>query len=363
MFNRIVRYFLENRLVTFIFLIAFVVMGLITMPFSLKPGLLPRDPVPVDAIPDIGENQQIVATEWMGRSPKDIQDQITYPLTTALLGIPGVQTIRSTSMFGMSFIYIIFKDNIEFYLAVNFTCESNVTGQTLGQIYSPELITAQQELLEAAKTKLSQPAIYEAAREKLRQMKLTEKQISETEDSGETRSTVDIISNTSGIVLSRRVNTGDYVTQGMVLFDVSDLSKVWVMFDAYENDLQFLINGELISFSINAIPGHQYAGKIIFIDPVIDPVTRVAKVRVEADNHDGKLKPGMFATGFVSSVPGGYSNKLVIPRSAVLWTAKRSVVYVKQSGTDEPVFKMREIELGHMLGDSYLVTDGLNEGE
>jgi Cu(I)/Ag(I) efflux system membrane protein CusA/SilA len=115
MFNRLVKYFLENRLITFIFLIAFVVMGLVTMPFNLKSGLLPRNPVPVDAIPDIGENQQIVATEWMGRSPKDIQDQISYPLTSALLGIPGVQTIRSTSMFGMSFIYIIFKDNIEFY--------------------------------------------------------------------------------------------------------------------------------------------------------------------------------------------------------------------------------------------------------
>ena len=115
MFNRLVKYFLENRLITFIFLIVFVVMGLVTMPFNLKSGFLPRDPVPVDAIPDIGENQQIVATEWMGRSPKDIQDQISYPLTTALLGIPGVQTIRSTSMFGMSFIYIIFKDNIEFY--------------------------------------------------------------------------------------------------------------------------------------------------------------------------------------------------------------------------------------------------------
>ena len=115
MFNRLVKYFLENRLVTFIILIAFVVMGLVTMPFNLKSGLLPRNPVPVDAIPDIGENQQIVATEWMGRSPRDIQDQISYPLTTALLGIPGVQTIRSTSMFGMSFIYIIFKDNIEFY--------------------------------------------------------------------------------------------------------------------------------------------------------------------------------------------------------------------------------------------------------
>ncbi len=115
MFNRLVKYFLENRLITFLLLIVFVVMGLVTMPFNLKSGLLPRDPVPVDAIPDIGENQQIVSTEWMGRSPRDIQDQISYPLTTALVGIPGVQTIRSTSMFGMSFIYIIFKDNVEFY--------------------------------------------------------------------------------------------------------------------------------------------------------------------------------------------------------------------------------------------------------
>ena len=115
MFNRLVKYFLENRLITFIFLITFVVLGMVFMPFNWKPDFFPRDPIAVDAIPDIGENQQIVATEWMGRSPKDMQDQVTYPLTTALLGIPGVQTVRSTSMFGMSFIYIIFKDNIEFY--------------------------------------------------------------------------------------------------------------------------------------------------------------------------------------------------------------------------------------------------------
>jgi len=115
MFNRLVKYFLENRLITFTFLITFVVLGMVFMPFNWKTEFFPRDPIAVDAIPDIGENQQIVVTEWMGRSPKDIQDQVTYPLTTVLLGIPGVQTIRSTSMFGMSFIYIIFKDNVEFY--------------------------------------------------------------------------------------------------------------------------------------------------------------------------------------------------------------------------------------------------------
>ena len=115
MFNRLVKYFLENRLVTFIFLIAFVIFGVVYTPFNWHTGFLPRDPIPVDAIPDIGDNQQIVATEWMGRSPKDIQDQVTYPLTTSLLGIPGVKTVRSTSMFGMSFIYVIFNDKVDFY--------------------------------------------------------------------------------------------------------------------------------------------------------------------------------------------------------------------------------------------------------
>lgn len=115
MVNRTIKFFLNNRLVTTILLLIFIVWGIVTTPFEWNTGFLPRTPVPVDAIPDIGENQQIVSTEWMGRSPKDIQDQITYPLTTALLGIPGVKTIRSTSMFGMSFIYVIFNDNIEFY--------------------------------------------------------------------------------------------------------------------------------------------------------------------------------------------------------------------------------------------------------
>lgn len=115
MLNKIIRYFLENRVITLLILLLVVVWGISTSPFNWHGGIIPRNPIPVDAIPDIGDNQQIVATEWMGRSPKDMQDQVTYPLTTSLLGIPGVKTIRSTSMFGMSFIYIIFDDNIEFY--------------------------------------------------------------------------------------------------------------------------------------------------------------------------------------------------------------------------------------------------------
>lgn len=115
MLDKTVIFFLNNRLATLLLLVAIILWGISVAPFDWHAGFLPGDPVPVDAIPDIGDNQQIVVTEWMGRSPKDIQEQITYPLTASLLGIPGVKTIRSTSMFGMSFIYVIFGDDVAFY--------------------------------------------------------------------------------------------------------------------------------------------------------------------------------------------------------------------------------------------------------
>jgi len=115
MLNKLIRFFLENKLVTVLLLALFIGWGIITSPFGWQIGALPSDPVSVDAIPDIGENQQIVFTEWMGRSPQDIEDQISYPLTTYLLGIPGVKSIRSSSIFGFSSIFIIFEEGIEFY--------------------------------------------------------------------------------------------------------------------------------------------------------------------------------------------------------------------------------------------------------
>jgi Cu(I)/Ag(I) efflux system membrane protein CusA/SilA len=115
MLNKIIRYFLDNQLVTSLVILLILGWGLMTAPFDWKTDFLPSDPVPVDAIPDIGENQQIVFTPWTGRSPQDIEDQITYPLTTSLLGIPGVKSIRSTSIFGVSSIYLIFNEDIEFY--------------------------------------------------------------------------------------------------------------------------------------------------------------------------------------------------------------------------------------------------------
>jgi len=112
MVDRVIRFCLENKLIVALFLVLATAWGIFVAPFDYELGNLPRDPVPVDAIPDIGENQQIVFTAWMGRSPQDVEDQITYPLTVSLLGIPGVKTIRSYSFFGFSSIYVIFKDSI-----------------------------------------------------------------------------------------------------------------------------------------------------------------------------------------------------------------------------------------------------------
>ncbi|TET66539.1 MAG: efflux RND transporter permease subunit, partial [Candidatus Zixiibacteriota bacterium] len=115
--GKLIRFCLENKFIVFVLLILMLLWGLHVMPFDIELGEFPRDPVPVDAIPDIGENQQVVFTEWMGRSPQDVEDQITYPLTVSLLGVPAVKTIRSFSFFGYSSIYVIFDEKVDFYWA------------------------------------------------------------------------------------------------------------------------------------------------------------------------------------------------------------------------------------------------------
>ncbi|HKK19630.1 MAG TPA: efflux RND transporter permease subunit, partial [Opitutales bacterium] len=141
MINSLIRFCLENKLVVVLFTVALVLWGIAVAPFDWESEWLPRDPVPVDAIPDIGENQQIVFTEWEGRSPQDIEDQITYPLTTALLGLPQVKTVRSYSMFGFSSIYIIFREDAEFYWTRSRILEklNSLPSGTLPQGVSPQL--------------------------------------------------------------------------------------------------------------------------------------------------------------------------------------------------------------------------------
>jgi membrane fusion protein, copper/silver efflux system len=248
-------------------------------------------------------------------------------------------------------------------LLVNFTGEEVQKGQAIAQIYSPELVTAQEELKEAVKMKDMQPQILEAAREKLHQWKLTDSQISEIESTGTVKNVFDVYSTVSGIVISRDVNVGDYVSRGTPLFEIADLSHVWALFDAYESDLPWIRNRDRISFTLESRPGKEYSGIISFIDPVINPQTRVARVRLEISNPGNSLKPEMFATGTLNARLATEGKSLVIPQSAVLWTGTRSLVYIKILDATEPTFISREITLGPALGNSYVVLAGLMEGE
>ncbi len=287
-------------------------------------------------------------------------------LTTVVTNQNPVKEVRLYGKVGMD--ERLLKNQVAYIpgriekLLVNFKGEKIQKGRVLAEIYSPALITAQQELLLTLETRQLQPELYEASKEKLRQWKLSDEQISAIETSGKIINNFQVLSTTSGTVTSLLVNSGDYISEGTVLFEIADLSRVWIMFEAYESDLPFLSIGKKITFTFQALPGTEFSGNISFIDPVIDPVTRIARVRVEAENKSGSLKPEMFATGIVSSNLKEFSSNVIIPRSAVLWTGKRSIVYVKQPG-DEPVFRMREVELGPALGDNYVITEGLSMGE
>ncbi len=248
-------------------------------------------------------------------------------------------------------------------LLINVTGEQVRLGQLIAKIYSPELVTAQKELIEALSLKDKYPAMVEATREKLRNWKLSDEQIGEIEKSGKVTTTVDIYANTSGIVSSRKVNEGDYISKGAVLFDVVDLTKVWGVFDAYESDLPWILMNQSVNFTAQALPGLTFSGKISFIDPVVDPSTRIVKVRIELANPGLALKPEMFINGTIHSTLKGSGEQLTIPQTAVLWTGTRSVVYVRLPETEHPSFKLREITLGAAMKDTYVVLDGLAEGE
>lgn len=248
-------------------------------------------------------------------------------------------------------------------LYINFTGQQVTKGEPLATIYSPVLLTAQKELLEAMSYKKSNPEFYHASRNKLKLWDLTDQQIDQIEKAGKTKSYFEILSPITGTVTRRDVAVGDYVKEGNPLFQVTDLSKVWVLFEAYESDLPWISLNDKTTFTIRSIPGKKFTGKVSFIDPTIDPKTRIASVRVEVANYDDLLKPEMFADGIVTSAIAGNQKDLIIPKTAVLWTGKRSVVYVKVPNQTEPTFRYREITLGPTAGESYVVAVGLKEGE
>ncbi len=251
-------------------------------------------------------------------------------------------------------------------LLVAFEGEQVRKNQKIAVLYAPELVSAQKELLEAIKLKKEYPALYEAARQKILQWKLPLSTIKEIEESGQIQREVAIYAERSGILTRRYVEEGDYVKQGSPLFDIMDLNRVWVLFDVHEKDLKWIKKGTTIEFNIEAMPQKTYRSKITFIDPIINPNTRVAAARVELNNRSGMLKPEMFAKGIVRVNPlpsKEVSSPVVVPKTAVLWTGKRSVIYVKNPKVDVPTFEFREVELGADLGEHFIVKEGVSDGE
>ncbi len=310
-------------------------------------------------------------------------------------------------------------------LYVDFTGTTVRKGDHLVYLYSPELISAQAELLQAAKavqkvgestseylTK-STATTLDAAREKLRLLGLNDQQVEEIERSGQPVTHLTIYSPIGGVVIEKMAREGMYVETGMQIYTVADLSQLWVLLNAYESDLRWIRYGQEVQFTTEAYAGETFSGWISFIDPVLDPITRTVRVRVDVPNPDGRLRPEMFVRAVVRSqvaqggkvmdpemagkwicpmhpsvvkpqegqcdicgmdlvtteslgyvavdAPG--EQPLVIPDTAPLVTGKRAVVYVKKDGTEAPTFEGREIELGPKAGNYYLVASGLQEGE
>lgn len=248
-------------------------------------------------------------------------------------------------------------------LFVSFTGEQVKVGQRLATVYSPEIVTAQKELLEAAKTKQVFPELYQAALEKLRLWKLSEAQISSIENTETPITAFDILATHSGIVTQRNISVGDYVSTGTVLFNVVDLDKIWVMLDAYESDLPLVAIGNQISFTAAGIPGQIFQAKVTYIDPILNPATRAASLRAEVSNRNGMLKPEMFVSAKVKTDSKAQNAGIAIPRTALLWSGKRSIVYVKVPNAEFPSFQMREITIGPKMGEMYSVMAGLEAGE
>lgn len=306
------------------------------------------------------------------------QDPMIFTMTDEAVKISNIQTTPIGSKEGSSSM-IRFSGKVEAdetqaaslvshlsgrieKLYVSFKGENVGKGQKVATIYSPDLIGAQQELLEANKTKNEQPGLYQASLNKLKNWKLTDAQIEQVLSSGEVKEYFDIYSDHSGVVLDRKVAVGDYIKTGQVLFDIQNLNQIWAVFDAYESDLGMIHLGDELSFTTPSLPGEKFMAKLSFIDPTVDPKTRTVAIRANLKNSGSKLKPDMFLEGELA-IPASSSDEMLVPKSAVLWTGKRSVVYVKLPDMTVPSYEYHEIELGEASGDYYKVLSGLNAGD
>ena len=249
---------------------------------------------------------------------------------------------------------------IELY--IDFEGDFVEEGERVASIYSPELIAAQQELFETAKYKEQNPVLYQAARKKLELWELPLSTIDEIETGNKVMENVDIVSPVSGFVQKINVQRQQHIMAGSLMYRVADLSSVWVMFDAYESNVSVLETGQEIRFTTASYPGKAFTGIVEYIDPTLQNASRSLKVRVQAENPQNLLKPNMLVEG-VLNASISEEHQLLIPKSAILWTGTRSVVFVKKNETLEPTFTAREIVLGERVGDQYIVLEGLEEGE
>ncbi|WP_066852740.1 efflux RND transporter periplasmic adaptor subunit [Halodesulfovibrio spirochaetisodalis] len=247
-------------------------------------------------------------------------------------------------------------------------------GQPMAVIYSPELYSAQADLIQAqaamAKVTSRSSSIIRksvqnniaAAKEKLRLLGLSEGQIAAIAKKDTPSKNLTVYAPQAGIVIRKDVVEGAYVKAGQPLYSIADLSAVWVVLDAYESDLPWIKEGDNVSFTAEAFPGEQFTGRIVYIDPAVNQKTRTVAVRIEVANPNGKLKPGMFVQAVQKKTADSDDSSLVIPVSAALITGKRAIVYV-QNPEKEGTYEGREIVLGAKSNGTYVVKSGLEEGE
>ncbi|MFK2819202.1 efflux RND transporter periplasmic adaptor subunit [Flavobacteriaceae sp. LMIT009] len=235
-------------------------------------------------------------------------------------------------------------------------------GQLLATIYSPELVSAQQELITASSLKESQPKLYSAVLNKLKLWKITDEQIQQIESTEKVIQNFPIYATVSGTVSEKLVDQGDYVNQGQALLKITNLNTVWAVFDVYENQIELFKTGQDITITTNANPNKEYKQKVDFINPTMNLQTRTVDLRVVLNNRSTELKTGMFIEGIIESKSNNLDESVTIPSSSVLWTGERSIVYVK-TNPDEPIFEMKEVTLGKQIGEEYEVVDGLKDGD
>lgn len=254
-----------------------------------------------------------------------------------------------------------FSGRIEL-LNISSTGEEVQKGQLLATIYSPELFSAQQELITASSFKELQPALYKAVRNKLKLWKISDSQINQIEASGKVKQNFPIYATVSGTVSEKLVAQGDYVKQGQTLLKITSLNTVWALFDVYENQVELFKKGQNITITAVAYPTKKIKATVDFIDPTFNSSTRTVKLRVVLNNKNREFKTGLFVEGNIEGIKSDKEKALTIPSSAVLWTGKRSVVYLK-TNSNESIFEMKEITIGKQLGEQYEVIEGLKSGD